>query len=71
MPRLSVVIRYAAQNQIVKWELRVVKNCPRRQRYLAPTVNTLPASQPSQFMSTSVPALRTHKTVRPSTGSQV
>jgi hypothetical protein len=38
-----------------QWELRVVKHCPRRQRYLAPTACTLPASQPSQFMSTSVP----------------
>src|ERR1700730_275208 len=39
-----------------QWELRVVKHCPRPQRYLVPTPSTLPASQPGQFASTLVPA---------------
>jgi hypothetical protein len=54
-----------------KWELRVVKDRSRRQRYLAPTARTLPTSQLGQFASTSVLALRILKTVRPSTGSQI
>jgi hypothetical protein len=42
-----------------------VKDRPCRQRYPKPTANTLPTPQPNQFMSTLVPALRAHKTVRP------
>ena len=48
-----------------------MKDCSRRQRYLVPTASTLPASQPGQFVSTPVPALRTHKIVRPTAGSQI
>jgi len=35
------------------------------------TASTLPAPQPGQLVSTPVPALRTHKIVRPTAGSQI
>src|SRR5258708_36787579 len=40
-------------------------------RNLLPTTGTLPAAQFHQFISTPVPASRTHKTIRPAAGGQV
>jgi hypothetical protein len=42
-----------------------MKNCPRRQRNLMPTRNTLPASLVRQFIGTLLSALRTHEAIRP------
>lgn len=49
----------------------VMKNGPGRQRYLAATDRTLPAPLFRQFIGTPLPASRTHKTIRPTTGDQI
>src|SRR5260221_5281998 len=51
--------------------LWVMKNGLCGHRNLLPTTGTLPAAQFHQFISTPVPASRTHKTIRPAAGSQV
>jgi len=68
-PRLSVVIRYVAQNQCVRGIL--VKNSPRGQRDLVPTASTLPASLVCQFLGSPMTASRADEAIGPSTGRQV
>src|SRR5258708_29619241 len=52
-------------------DLGVMKDCLRRHRNLVPTAGALPAFQFHQFISTLVPASRTHKPIRPAAGGQV
>src|SRR6266446_3307774 len=54
-----------------QWHLCVMEDGLRGHRNLLPTTGTLPAAQFHQFISTPVPASRTHKTIRPAAGGQV
>src|SRR6266481_3613177 len=51
--------------------LRVMKDCLRGHRNLVPATGTLPATQFQQFISATVSASRTYKTIRPAAGRQV
>jgi hypothetical protein len=51
--------------------LRIVKNCPRRQRDLVTAGGALPPTPASQGVGMRVPASRTGKALRPATRHQV
>ena len=68
---MSVVIRYAAQNQSGQRNLRPMKDGPGGQRNLVPALGALMASLVHQFIGSLVPASRTNEAIRPTTRRQV